>query len=305
MSYKLGNPPSPRPSINELADYFEFECLRSSSCSYSVTEVSQQLGVVDDESTPENEEFESLEQVRVTLSLIEDRKRITRNRYPFKSGVSSIECDTACPDFIKQIYVFLLLSTRENMRDNRFIGNIDGSALFERLCAEVLTSFLGEHAKSIVFGTGSVDSNCFFEKLQFMLDSFNEKGYTVTRNPNNRYFKDAGIDVVAFIPFVDERHGHFVCLAQCKTGTSWESHLTDLQPSILHDYIYPILTPQPRKLFLITDDYQESDWRDKVNRLDGVLFDRCRIMSFLPDSLDPSLVSDIQAWNRGVLSRYK
>lgn len=304
MSYKLGTPPSPRPSLNELADFIEVECLRSSSHSFSVTEVAQQLGLVDDESTPEDEECESLEQIRAALSLIEDRRRNANNRYPFNTGVSSIEVDSACPEFIKQLYIFLLLSTRENMRDNRFVGKIDGSVLFERLSAEVLKNFLGEHSLSFVFGTGSTEVNQFLGKLQFMLDSFNEKGYTVTKNPNNKFFKDAGIDVVVFIPFVDERNGHFVCFAQCKTGTSWESHLADLQPGILDDYIYPVLTPKPRKLFIISDDYQEQDWRDKINRFGGVLFDRCRIMSFLPNNVSEELLKDIIVWNRGVLSRY-
>ena len=304
MSYKLGNPPSPRPSLNELADFIEIECLRSSCCSFSVTEVAQQLGVVDDESTPEDEEFESLEQIRSALSLIEDRKRFSNNRYPFQSSVSSIECDPACSEYFKHLYVFLLLSTRENMKDNRLVKDIDGTVLFERLCAEVLKNFLGEHSASFVFGTGCADSNQFFDKLTLMLESFKEKGYAITKNPNNKHFKDAGIDVVAFIPFVDERHGHFVCFAQCKTGTSWEMHLTDLQPAILHDYINPIITPQPRKLFLISDDYQASDWRDKVNQLGGVLFDRCRIMSYVPNELPADLMNAIRVWNEGVLFRY-
>lgn len=305
MSYRLGRIPSPRPSLSELVDYMEVETLLSGSSSFSSTEVAQQMGVVDDESTPEDEEEESLEFIRDSLSLVKDRKRMAKGRYPFVSSISSIEMDGNCDPIYTSVYTFLLLATRENMRDNRMVGDLDGTVLFERLCAHILNCFLGNQSISFVFGTGSEEKASFLDRLRLMLDSFKEKGYSVTTTPNNPYFKDAGIDVVAFIPFNDERHGHMVYLAQCKTGTSWASHLSDLQPTILGDYINPMLVPNPGKMFMITDEYIETDWRDVVQRIGGLFFDRCRLMAYLPTQFDSPLLDDIIKWNEGVLARYQ
>lgn len=303
MSYRLRGVPSPRSTATELADFLEVECLISSSGVFSVTEAAQEMGVVDDESTPEDEERDAIECFRNSLSLIEDRNRMTNNHYPFRSNVLSVEFDKECDSLSRDVYIFLLLATRENMRDNKKVNELDGTLLFERLCAEILKNFFGEHSCTFILGTGNLDKTSFQVKLQELLDSFREKGYCVTPVPNNPYYKDAGIDVIAFIPFHDERHGHFVCFAQCKTGTSWESCISRLQPIVLTDYIQPPLAPIPGKMFLISDDYQERDWRDKINILQGVLFDRTRLMAYLPESIDAELHTAIIEWNKGVLNR--
>lgn len=304
MSYKLGDTPTANPTNSELADFLEIECLKSYEHSFSITEAAQLMGIIDDESTPANEEEENLDSLKEALGLIEDRKRWTKNYYPFVAGSTSVGINEDCDDLHRILYTFLLLATRERMSVNRLVGEIDGALLFERLGSYILRNFFGNHSKSFVFGTGCNVNESFLDKLRRMFNEFNEKGYSVTNHPINSHRKDGGIDIVTYIPFEDQRQGHFVAFAQCKTGTSWEQYLSSLQPTILDDYIQPSLVSKPYILFLIADDCQKDDWNTKVRSTQGIIFDRCRIMSYIPQDIDRNLLQEISTWNNAVLQRY-
>ena len=145
----------------------------------------------------------------------------------------------------------------------------------------------------------------FRKKLEELLELFSERGYTIAEKAVNPHLRDGGIDIVTFIPFVDSRQGQFITFSQCKTGTNWDQMLSSLCPSILDDYINPSLVSKHFVLFLIAEDCRDIDWVTKVRRTGGVIFDRCRLMSFLPQLLDESILNDIIHWNTGVISRYK
>ncbi len=304
MPYRIGTPPCLGSSVSEIADYLEIECLRGGSDSFSVVEAAQLMGVVDDESTPEDEREENVEDIRGALAIIEDRYRMCRGAYPFKADVNSVVLEKSCDAKVQSLYVFFLLATRERMNENRFVGSLDGTVLFERVCSGVLKNFLGKHSKSYVFGTGGEERGSFRNKLMGLLDLFAEKGYSVVERPINPHLKDGGIDVVTFVPFGDSRQGQFITFAQCKTGTNWERALTSLCPEILSDYISPPLVSKPFLFFLIAEDCRDNDWTTLVRQTRGVIFDRCRLMSFIPDNVEESLLNDIKIWNAGVLERY-
>ena len=104
----------------------------------------------------------------------------------------------------------------------------------------------------------------------------------------------------------DARQGHFIVLGQCKTGTSWKDSLSSLSPDILDDYIIPSLVSKAYTVFLVTADCgTPNDWNTMVRKVRGVLMDRCRLMSYLPDNLDNNFVDELERWNCGVLERYK
>lgn len=305
MSYRIGDTPSLGSSASEIADYLEIECLKSVGGSFSVVEAAQLMGVVDDESTPEDESEENWEEVRRALAIVEDRERMCRGAYPFETDVNALYLSRECDNTVSSVYTFFLLATRERMRENRFVDGIDGSLLFERVCADILKNFFGKYSSSYVFGTGGDVPGNFKKKLEELLRLFSERGYTISDKAVNPHLRDGGIDIVTFIPFVDSRQGQFITFSQCKTGTNWEQMLSSLCPSILDDYINPSLVSKPFVFFLIAEDCRDFDWVTIVRRTGGVIFDRCRLMSFLPKSLDDSILKDIIKWNAGVINRYK
>lgn len=304
MSYLIGDTPSLGSSVSEIADYLEIECLRSIGGCFSVVEAAQLMGVVDDESTPEDEREENREDIRQALAIVEDRERMCRGAYPFSADVNAIYLKRECDSIVSSVYTFFLLATRERMKEDRFVGKIDGSLLFERVCADILKNFFGKYSSSFVFGTGGNVPGNFKKKLEELLRLFSERGYTISEKAINPHLRDGGIDIVTFIPFNDSRQGQFITFSQCKTGTNWEQMLSSLCPSILDDYMNPSLVSKPFVLFLIAEDCRDDDWVTKVRRTGGVIFDRCRLMSFLPESLDEKLLNDIMRWNTGVINRY-
>ena len=49
MSYQLGHIPSPRPTLSEMTDFMEVNCLTNDSGSFSTVEVSTAMGIPGDD----------------------------------------------------------------------------------------------------------------------------------------------------------------------------------------------------------------------------------------------------------------
>ena len=188
------------------------------------------------------------------------------------------------------------------MGRDRIVNKKDGTLLFERLCREVLTQFFGPHAKSIVFGTGAEDElKSFEEKVKGLFERINEKGYQF-QYPEGLHHqqKDYGIDLIAFIPFNDSRKGHFMAFGQCKTGTSWRDKLGQMNPKSFCDvFLIPPLRFTPISIYMVSEACDEN-LDILASRSSSLLFDRTRIVEFLPDKINKDLYDDIQLWVKGV-----
>lgn len=303
MPYKLGELPSDMATQDEIADYLEVKCLLSADESFSIVEAAEDNSFVEDEDAAESIEVDAYSSYADALLQIDERSRaITNNRYPFIGEQNAISLSDDCSEYFRTIYTFLLFTTRWKMGADRIVQGKDGALLFERLCNNVLINYFGHHAKGMVFGTGAEsDDNGFETKVKGMLDRFVEKGYLFRRPDGDRNRqKDGKVDLVAFIPFNDSRKGHFVALGQCKTGTHWREKLGQLNPRTFCDlYIQPSLAFTPVCIYMVSEACND-DWEQLARNSQGVLFDRTRIMQFIPDSIDENLYRDIADWVNGV-----
>lgn len=304
MSYKLGGVPSPRASFEEKADFLEVKCLKSETLTYSVQEAASALRIVEDEDYGDKivEEIPFFEELKV----IDDRKKQCGDSYPFITG-SNIWGLYMLPDneFVKLVYTFLLLATRNDMGRNRIVDYVDGGKLFERLCSVVLRNYFGDHCHSFVFGTGDDAHTNFKAKLQNFLNQIREpKTQLNTSREGIEYAKDDALDVVVNIPFDDKRTGQFMAFCQCKTGDNWKALITQLDPwNFSRCYFNPPLQFTPIVVHMISEAFN-SDWYHTT--CDVLFFDRCRIMRYLPseaaiNEADDTLLQDIRTWNAGVL----
>ena len=302
MSYKLGQLPSLLATQAEMADYLEVSCLLSLEKSFSIVEAVEDNGFVEDEDALDSPEIDEYYGYADALLQIDERARFANGRYPFIGEEKSVSLDLSCPEYFRKIYTFLLFATRWNMGSERIVNGKDGTLLFERLSNAVLTQYFGNHSKGMVFGTGiEADEKGFESKVKMMLNLFAEKGYQFrTPDASRRRQKDAKVDVIAFIPFNDNRKGQFVAFGQCKTGTSWRDKLGQLCPSnFCKLFIQPPLSFTPVCVYMVSEAC-ENDWEElSVNSM-GLLFDRTRIMQFLPPSLEDNLYRDISDWVEGV-----
>lgn len=302
MSYKLGQIPSVRATRAEIADFMEFQCLTSESNVYSSVSGKSAMGISYDEDIEDEDEFPEIDEA---LAEIEDRCAFSNGYYPFITDVNSIRMRDDIDSIVKDVYTFLLFSTRENMSSGKITEGIDGTALFEKLCALVLKNYFGKSSKSFVFGTGQDDKDSFSSNVQKMLDMLGE-GKLMFRLPDNdtNHHKDGKLDVVVFIPFADSRKGQFIAFGQCKTGTNWRSAVSQLNPKgFCESFCNPTPGFTPIAVFMVTEAFTEN-WEYLLRSTNGLLFDRSRIMQYLPNEIEECLLEDIRKWNAAVMRKY-
>lgn len=307
MSYKCyrqGDIPSAQAKTTEMTDYWEMECLLSQDALFSVTQGEIEDGFVEEETEEEQldgiDTFTESRQQKGFLGM-EDRKSYIAQKYPFTPYNNGITMKVDTPELVRDIYSFLLLATRTDMNQMKMQEGVDGTALFERLCNEVLHNYFGAFSSSFVFGTGGLASGGFSRSLQAMAERLEEPGMEPIEDIHQE--KDGGVDVVVNLLFHDKRGGSFSCLAQCKTGTNWQGGLHQLNPDSFCKRFFSPKQPrfEPIKAFMIAECIHAEDWDKHSYDVKGLLFDRMRIMQYLPEMIPAQLLTDIRRWNASVI----
>ncbi len=303
MTYKIGAQLTSGAKLAEIADYIEVQCLLSEEGCFSIVEAVEDSGFVEDEDEIDSIDTDDYNNFADALGQIDLRSQYsTLGKYPFVAETKIVSMNESCSEYYRTLYSFLLFATRWKMGRDRIVNEKDGTLLFERLCREVLTQFFGSHAESIVFGTGAEDElKSFEEKVKGLLERINEEGYQF-QYPERVHHqqKDNGIDLIAFIPFNDSRKGHFMAFGQCKTGTSWRDKLGQMSPeTFCNVFLSPPLRFRPISIYMVSEACDEN-WEYLASRALGLLFDRTRIVEFLPDNINEDLYADIQLWVKGV-----
>ena len=302
MSYKLGQLPSAKATLSEIADFMEYQCLISDENVYSSVSGESAIGIsCDDPNSMSDENSDFVD----ALAEIEDRNSFSCGKYPFETTTNSLTISAGIENGVLEVYKFLLLATRENMSENKIAAQIDGTALFERLCTLVLKNYFGEKCSSFVFGTGQQEVPSFSVRVQEMLDKLDE-GNLKFRHPDcdSGQQKDGKLDVVVFIPFADNKKGQFIAFGQCKTGTNWRPAISQLNPKVFcQTYCVPPPGFIPIAVFMVTESFTQN-WEMVQRSSNGILFDRTRIMNYLPGDIDTGLLEEIRQWNAAVIERY-
>lgn len=288
-----------------LADYVEYKCLTNGE-SVSSGSLRFLISASDDEienDGVESSDDRSIEMLDEAIDECSDRNEKCNGRYPFVTNSRSLEVSSETPSYIAEIYFFLLLATRLDMNTKRVQGEEDATKLFERLCAIVAKEYYGAHSKSMVFGTAC--SGGFKDKINRLLKTLKiDATYRPPLGSTGR-MKDGNLDIVVWIPFSDSKDGQFIGMGQCKTGDHWESMLSELNPS---DFFDNYSTNSPfvpvTRLFFVTESFGTYKWEER-SRQGGILFDRTRIMEYLPDNIEPDLLASIVSWNKAAKSSIK
>ena len=229
--FKWPKSPSARAPEHELADYAELLCWKQGTV--SMTDLAQGLGRLADndysEGVPEEEEIPN--GIEEAFQEIEGRILSCGGGYPFGIGNTGnfLYRVTYDGNHKHLVYKYLLLATRLNMNENRDHGDIDGTELLEHLSSEVARKYLGDRAKSLVFGTAE-DAGDFPSKISSLCLALGEGGGYAGQGGGGRQKKDDKLDVVAWKPFSDQREGKLIAFGQCKTGTNWKDTVSQLQP---------------------------------------------------------------------------
>lgn len=228
------------------------------------------------------------------MNEIERRKSACSSGYPFTLNLQGtvLRCPVVEPEEIRSIiYLYLLLSTRLNMKKNKTHAGIDGTCLLEILSAHALKTYLGpEKAQCLVFGTSKKGN--LKNKVNELCSKLGEGSGFRSLDGRPVRKKDGLLDAAAWIPFADRRPGQLIFFGQCKTGTTWENATSQLQPGeFVRKWIHEPFLVNPTRVFCISEALDMSDWKN-TNIDAGIVFDRCRLVENcigLPEQILPSI----------------
>ena len=293
MSFKWPGVPSPRASIYEMADYAELRAWAEHQTSnLAIINTYERMDENDySAGVPEDSEHESY--LDDSFIELERRSLVYGSKYPYSINQSgnALSFNTDSTNINHILYLFLLLATRLNMKDDPIHANIDGTKLFEDVSAEIAKTYFGENSNSLVFSKGF---STFPEKIDNLSKRIGE-GRGFKQNASISSFDD-NLDIVVWIPFFDDRYGKFIAFGQCKTGTNYKDKFGILKPDAFCDkWIEDFCHEAPMRLFFVADSMSSDiSWQENL-RDAGLLFDRYRIVGTC-ENLNNSLFSQIIRW---------
>jgi hypothetical protein len=256
---------------------------------------------------------------------IAQRQRAGGSVYPFEQQGKRrlVARDAAGADS----YLLLLVLSLEDAPFRREKRTSEVERAYDKLAAEALRRFLGRNAKAVRFARSSHDPEDpentrpkrFDKAIAWLRDKL-DLGPGVDRPPKHeevshwedpqgltplRSYKDAGVDVVAWWHFKDERIGFPVLLAQCTVQVRWERKLKDVDPDLWRGWInFGTVPPQKCLVIPFAVDLEEERWPNRITQA-GVIIDRVRFIELLDELADEQLsqlvTEETRAWLRAEL----
>jgi hypothetical protein len=205
-------------------------------------------------------------------------------------------------EYLSSVYTFLLFLSRFG---ERAVEGVNGAKLFEEVCSHAIAAYLGCRealAESYVFGfprnfaaknfVGALEDLCRVKILE---------GKPKAKFPDINLMKDAGLDIVAWLPFPDKRSSKLIAFGQCATGENWWGKRHELQPqSWLNTWLSDQPQVTPIKTFFIPHAVTVSEWA-QLGYQAGIIFDRYRITYLAEPSLSDALRGSLKEWTRAAL----
>ena len=151
------NRPNSQDPASIVADFLELQCLLTNApvSTYSLRSLfSISDDEIDNEGIASSDDF-SIDALEDGIKECEQRASFCPSKYPFNVSSNSL-IPQIHEDVNKEIYQFLLLSTRLNMNTQSKQAGFDATDLFEELSSKVAAEYYGQHSKSMVFGTAEI-----------------------------------------------------------------------------------------------------------------------------------------------------
>jgi len=296
--FKIPNSiPTLKTSSQEWADYAEYKALKKQG-SLSLLDLFKSPMLISDEiiiNGIEDDTDKFINKIDEISSEIQNRKVHTRDQYPFELQNQDYTLKYNKNENLSNlIYRFLLLSTRLKMSIDKVQNGIDGTKLFESLSAEIAISFFGENSKAEILGTGNSEVLGFRNKLAQITKKIGEGGQI--HNHDSYRPQDDNIDVIAWKGFSDKKVSQIIAFGQCKTGTSWQDRLSELNAEAFCNTWFskqPVL--KPIRMFFCAQYFPKEIWTPRANEA-GLVFDRFRIIDYLPTTINDELYVNIKSW---------
>lgn len=297
--------PTFRNHAEDWADYAEYHALLHGKINLiSLTNPSRMISDEEIVLGIEDDTDKYIQKVDEIAAEIRYRMEVGENLYPFNIEDQDYSLRFAPECGVSNIvYPYLLLATRAKMDRDRIKANIDGSLLFEHLCSIVAQNYFGPRAEVDILGTSKQDVMNFRDKLRQITKMLGEGGEI---HENNGYQpQDDKVDVIVWKGFNDPQPSKMIAFGQCKTGTRWADRISELDTDAFCKTwfkIQPVLTPI--RMFFTAQYFSKDTFRVKANNA-GLVFDRFRILDYLPDRVEDELLEKMQTWTEAIKSHYE
>jgi hypothetical protein len=248
-----------------------------------------------------------VEQVR---SEITDRESIGRNVYPFTVQDDRVQRREACGE---DVYLLLLVlgTSKLPYRLEKRANEVEET--YDLIALAALKRFLGRDATGVRFARTSTTAEQHEEDddplrrptgfaaaidwVRGLLDAgpgvrpdnepdtvphweTAEGTLPAGRTPLTSY-NDAGVDVVVWWRFADQRAGFPVVLAQCTVQIAWEQKVDDIKLVLWEKWIdFDTVPPQKVLVIPFADRRDHPLWQDRTASA-GVILDRVRLIELL------------------------
>lgn len=233
--------------------------------------------------------------------------------YPFTLNASrsllSLRPKTGASTKAGLLYKFLLVASRADMDAQRRLKDLDPTALFEQLCADILLNFWGgrtDLSGALVFGTArtKTESNQKFRANIDKLCATLKEGRGLKARAKAPGGGDGRLDVVVWRIFSDGRSGGLVGFGQCKTGIHWKDHLEKLVPrNFCRNYFEQPLILDPVRVYMVPHRVDGAAWNTHTGA-GGLLLDRCRLVQYGYD-ISKDVFGNCKIWLNAALERQR
>ena len=231
------------------------------------------------------------------FELLAERQDVVGAAYPFRVDGSLL---TAKDGAVSSPYAFLAALTHFGPLVDKAQ---EGASLFERISGAALVEYLGGAGSvcSYDFGSPRRDTFLSFRRaIDDLCEKMGDGGGHASRMKSSD-MKDAGLDLVVWVPFGDDRLNQLSVFGQCAAGGNWRAKLTELQPvqfcsSWMKDP--PVLSPLAA--FFVPRQIGRAHWEIDARHDRQLLFDRLRIARLL-GSLDAEVEERCATWTAAAL----
>ena len=121
-----------------------------------------------------------------------------------------------------------------------------------------------------------------------------------SKRPEARY-KDRGVDIISWMPFPEpdydnRRSSQLVVLSQCAAGHDWRKKTRELPMAAWTQYIH--WATDPMRAFAVPCVIGEDMWHDIAREVEGLVFDRIRIINQLSRGVQDAALRDaLETWH--------
>jgi len=261
-----------------MADWAELSCIFSNKDSLSKAELLRAL---------EDAQVKDAEAVLASIWLeTERRSRLLPSKYPFDTEKSRLTIRNRSE--VPLEYLFPLLLSRHHWYKSTKIKKADWnrvSKLFEEYSTLAIRNYFQGKALTIGWPRNADLPQNFRQSINLVCESIKENQGTcslMSRRP-----KDEGVDIIAWIPFPDNRPSKAIMLVQCAAGQDYEEKASEPHIATWNSFIDWRVRPIPALTFpfICTD---ELKWARLSSINESILFDRLRLAALCSFSEEDS-----------------